>query len=592
LTLKRVQNSVAQKGEMNLRKIMTIITALTMLFVFSVQIYASTGDPNIDNGGGGMGGGTTSNFWNPGNDGVRITVIDAKSGAEKSKSVDYSNKTNLPIKAHFEKISKIKYRNGESLSAKSTIYDCYSPGQPIPTIIYDGEGNMTNIDTIRSYFTDEGVVKRIAIDTGIKFDKLTNGDCKLLIEPLAYFTYNGVFMAMTATEAALLDVQGGGDLRSKMAPLTHKNLPLAMFLEKNDANFKAWNGSTTSKATNSDIINYLGIGIVTFTDTPTEEVDIDFPDYTYRTNTDVITSVTVSSGEEHNPDNPITVKFRIGGVTYSVGNVVFPAGSSQLVWVKWHTPKTPQDINIYVDIIGGASVSNGIINAQIVELSENPPPDPKATDLKPNNWHIENTPNRSVQKNASWSVWWAKWHEYWVWHPRWVWKSTGNGDGYWVDRGKWVDEGWWDFFIDNYNAKINVEMTIIPDEKSPTASGKTMKSGYGFTEKATANVKSNANSVNYTTAQNVMTYFPEFYYKTYWRILEKMSENFVFKENKFSTYNSRVHFTPLWFPDGEYKAYSYIFDAWTPSGMLSVSATDSLNISGNVYDDWLVVKSN
>jgi hypothetical protein len=563
-----------------------------MVLIFTVQIYASTGDPNIDNGGGGMSGGTSSNFWNPGNDGVRITVIDAESGTEKSKSVDYTNKPLTKNPYHFGKISKISYKNGAGLSLRSDNYSCLKPSQSMPTIIYDGDGNMTNIDAIRSYFTDEGVVKRIAVDTGIKFDKLTGGDCKLLIEPIAYFTYNGVFMAMTATEAALLDIQSGGDLRSKMAPLTHKNLPLAMFLEKNDANFSAWNGSTTAKATNSDIINYLGVGIVTFKDTPNEIVDIDFPDYTYRTDTDVITSVTVPNGEEHNPDNPITVKFKINGSTYSVGNVVFPAGSSQLVWVKWHTPKTPQNVNIYVDVIGGASASNGVINAQIVDLTENPPPDPKATDIKPNNWHVENVPNKTVKKTASWSVYWAKWHEYWVWIENWVWVSTGDGGGYWEDDGWWEDHGWWDFFIDNYNAEMTVSMTITPDEKSPTASGKTMKSGYGFTEKITANVSSNSASQNYTTAQNAMTYFPEFYYKTYWRIPEKVSNNFVFKTNKFSTYRSRVHFTPLWFPDGEYKAYSYVFDAWTPSGMLSVSATDVLNISGNVYDDWLVVKSN
>jgi hypothetical protein len=562
-----------------------------MLFVFSVQIYASTGDPNIDNGGGGLGDGSKKNFWNPHSEGVRVTVIDAKSGAEITKSVDYSNKSSMASTTYFGKTSKVAYRNGASLTPKTDTYTWRVPEQKLPDIISDGDDIFPNIDTIRSYFTDEGVVKRIAVDTGIKFDKLTNGDYKLLIEPIAYFTYNGVFMAMTATEAALLDVQGGGDLRAKMAPLTHKNLPLAMFLEKNDANFKAWNGSTTAKATNSDIINYLGIGIVTFKDMTTEEVDVDFPDYTYRTDTDVITSVTVSSNEEHNPDNPITVKFKINDSVYSVENVVFPAGSSQLVWVKWHTPKTPQNINIYVDVIGGANASNGVINAQIVELAENPPPDPKATELKPNNWHIENTPNKSVQKNASWSVYWAKWHEYWVWIENWVWISRGDS-GYWKDEGYWEDEGWWDFFIDNFSAAISVTMEILPDSKSPTASGKTMKSGYGFTEKVTANVTSNANSANYTTAQNAMTYFPEFYYKTYWRILEKMSNNFVFKENKFSTYNSRVHFTPLWFPDGEYKAYSYIFDAWTPSGMLSISATDSLNISGNVYDDWLVVKSN
>ena len=67
-------------------------------------------------------------------------------------------------------------------------------------------------------------------------------------------TFNGVRMAMTATEAALYDQQLGGGLRSKMMSVSHQNLPLALFLEYPDLGYAAWSGSTTGRATTAKII--------------------------------------------------------------------------------------------------------------------------------------------------------------------------------------------------------------------------------------------------------------------------------------------------------------------------------------------------
>ena len=75
-------------------------------------------------------------------------------------------------------------------------------------------------------------------------------------------------MAMTAHEAALYDNQAGGSLRKTMTSLTHKNLPLAMFLEYADMGFPAYTGATNKTCSNDTIITYLGMGIVWFTDPP------------------------------------------------------------------------------------------------------------------------------------------------------------------------------------------------------------------------------------------------------------------------------------------------------------------------------------
>ena len=561
-----------------MRKFIRIIAAAMAAF-FCLQIVAfAEGDPNIDNGGGGLKEGSSENFWNPGNDGVRITVVDSESGMPKSASYDYTNKNVSDIALHFGKISKAEYVSGAGLSATTSAYTFINPAEPLPTIVSDGSG--ASIEEIRSYFTDEQVVRRIAEHTGIKYDKLTNGDYKLMIEPIMYITYNGIRTAMTATEAALYNIQTGGDLINKMGPLSHKNLPLAMFLENDDLGYTAWTGSKNSYMTDSDIIQYLGVGIVSFKE-PEEEVEVTSSDYEYRVDTDVYTSITVTGGE-HTPDNPVTVRFYIKNKVYTVGNIVYPKGASQLVWCKWHTPNTEQTVNIRVTVMGGASASKTNITANIVDLNKNPPPDPTADDRN-DSFRAVSVPNREQRTSAAWSVWSAYWQPKWVWQSRWRW--TGKR---WVDRGRWVDKGEWKFRSNSYSVSMSANMQITCDEKNPTNVGRTMKSGYGINETVTASISGNG---QHTELQNAVAYFPEFYYKTYWRLLEYTNGALEFRKNKYSTYNNRTHFTPLWYPDGNYKVYTWAIDCWTPAGMLSANLTDSLTIKGNVFDDWHIAPS-
>lgn len=561
-----------------MRKFIRIIAAAMAAF-FCLQIVAfAEGDPNIDNGGGGLKDGTSQNFWNPGNDGVRITVVDSENGTPRSVSYDYTNKNVSDIALHFGKISKAEYVGGTGLSATTSAYTFINPTEPLPTIISDGSG--ASIEEIRSYFTDEQVVRRIAEHTGIKYDKLTNGDYKLMLEPIMYITYDGVRTAMTATEAALYNMQTNGDLINKFGPLSHKNLPLSMFLEKDDLGYTAWAGSTDSKATDSDIIRYLGVGIVSFKE-PEEEVEVTSSDYEYRVDTDVYTSITVTGGE-HTPDNPVTVRFYIKNKVYTVGNIVYPKGASQFVWCKWHTPNTEQTVNIRVTVMGGASASKTNITANIVDLNKNPPPDPTADDRN-DSFRAVSVPNREQRTSAAWSVWSAYWQPKWVWQSRWRW--TGKR---WVDRGRWVDKGEWKFRSNSYSVSMSANMQITCDEKNPTNVGRTMKSGYGINETVTASISGNG---QHTELQNAVAYFPEFYYKTYWRLLEYTNGALEFRKNKYSTYNNRTHFTPLWYPDGNYKVYTWAIDCWTPAGMLSANLTDSLTIKGNVFDDWHIAPS-
>ena len=562
-----------------MKQILKILMIFIIIFnlIMPITVFA-VGDGNIDSGGGGMGDGTSTDKWSPGYDGVRVTVVRASDHAVVTTPIDFTNKSPTNVRLHFGKVSKLSYNGGRAISPSGQSYTFVNPAQEMPRIV--STNGSSNIEAIKKYFCSEYTIKRVAEITGMNYDILIGGDYKLLLEPMAYYTFQGVMIATTATEAAMYDEQLSGLLRNKMVSLSHKNLPLAMFLEVGDLGYPAWSGSTSTPATNADIKSSLGLGIVRFTEQPRPPI-ISAYDYEYRVNTEVITSVMVSGGQS-DPDRPTRVSFIIDGRTYNVGNVYYPSGDSQLAWVKWTTPDTEQDMVIDVIVNGSGSTTKSIINVKIIDLDKNPPQNPVADDKNASFSHSP-VPNRVEITNANWSIWSPWWQAYWVWH------STGEESGYWCDHG------WWEFDLDQYTARLSATMSITNDSKSPTASGSIFKSGYGINQTVTGNVSSNQSSA-ITYAQNAVSYFPEFRYETYWRLLERVSggsnARFEFKKNNYSTYKNRTHFTPIWMPDGAYIVNTWLIDAWTPDGMLSMNLTDTLTIKGNLWQDWHIAPLN
>jgi hypothetical protein len=575
-----------------MKRLLSVLLCMTLCLSFiAMPAYAGTGEGNIDNGGGSMGSGTARNIWHTGEEGVRITVVRAADNTPIFTPIDLTNKDESDVQIHFGKKSKLHYRNGTALTTSQSAYNCSNPSESLPKIISDGGGNR-NIKEIRSYFTDRQVIKSLASIFGITYDKLTNGKYKLLLEPIAYFTFEGFKVAMTATEAALYDQKLSGGLRRRMVSLSHQNLPLSMFLQRADLGYPAYSGSTSKPQSDATIIKELGLGIVKFKDdggTQPDPTSPSSPTVTYRTNTDVITSVTLSSDSKITPDNPAKVTFHIGGGTYTMTNVVMPAGESQLVWCKWHTPKISQTVDIRVSSTKG-ELSRSNIKAKIVSLNGHEPPDPTADDRN-NGFTLPSLPTMPTTTSNSWGVWSAHWVPHWVWQEDWEWHSDGSEDGGdWEDDGEWVDEGKWEYTFHSYRATLSANMSLTPSSRAWSAKGKEMKSGYGVEINVTSTVGSRAPASHVTAAQTAVTYFPEFEYTTYWRVLDPFVDKpdtvFHFKHNKYSTYNDRVHFTPLWYPDGPYTVCTYLEDAWTPAGMLSLPLSDSVTIKGNVYDDW------
>ena len=549
------------------------LIVLVSIVLLSGNAYA-IGDGNIDSGGGSMSQGTNQNKWSVGDEGVRVSVIRISDQTIIAIPVDYTNK--IPkVQMHFGRVSKIDYRNGVKLTASVVPYEYAQPVTKIPKIVTSASGH-SSIEEIKRYFCSEYMVKLIAQSTGIPFETLTNGEYKILLEPVAYVTYNGIRMAMTATEAAYYS-RMGTNIRDMLPNVFFKNVPLAMFLETPDLGYPAWSGPRDQLVTEDQIISSLGLGIIRFQEQDQEPEEVVTYDYVYRVNTQVITSVIVRGGQS-DPESPAYVQFNIKGKSYTVNNVYYPSGSEQLAWIRWTTPETPQDLTIQVNGGGGGRPNKGTIHVKVVDLDKNLPPNPVADDRNDSYVRPTSLPSNHPAKEASWSIWRPWWHEHWVYH-----------DGGEDEDGYWEDEGWWEFSLDWYRASLSGGMDIYPDEKNPTVSGDTIKSGYGINQTVTADVSTNQSSA-VTGAQNAVTYFPEFNYQTYWRLLERINGDyharFEFKENEYSTFNRRTHFTPIWMLDGTYTAYTWLLDCWTPKGMLSLDLSDHVEIQGDLWLDW------
>lgn len=608
-----------------MKKTVSIIAALciTLCLLLPAVFAAGSGDPNVDGGGGGMGDGTGTDVWHVGDDGVRITVIRDSDNVPVSQAINISNKRH-DIRFHGGANSKIDYRNGRrfSLQGKGSFREEIMPN-PMPPIISPSGAN--SIAAVKQYFGLVSTTKYLADLFGFDYDRLTNGEYKLLIEPIAYFTYCGAVCALTATEAAIYNGLTSGDLRQKMYDLTHQNLPLAMFLETADLGFPAWSGGSRH-VSDGEIISSLGLGIIRFKDAG-QDAPVGTGDFSYRADTDVITSVMVSAAEDIPPDKSASVTFTINGKSYT-RSFVCPQGEQALVWVRWHTPSAPCMVNMSVSSTHGA-LSYSSATADIKALKENTPPDPQGRDR--NDGYSPPLPrgfNNATSKG--WQEWSAYWKANWQWEADLQWEITGSEtvpemwqnpyapsqtssvyihgwthipardeDVYgWVDKGKWVDNGEWIFTSNYYTASLRVNHKLLPDAHCPTAEKHydtwTIKSGYGVSLEMNAYVVTGGGAADaaVTGIQSCVSTFPEFNYHSYNRVLECTSGNrghsvtYSFKSNPFSQWSSRTHFTPIWFPDSEYTISSVIFDAWTPAGQMYATTQSTVNIQGNVYDDW------
>ncbi|WP_250277568.1 hypothetical protein [[Clostridium] colinum] len=637
-----------------MKKIKTII-AIILIFSFcfnSVSIFAK-GDTNIGNGGndgdydnGGSGRPDTI-LDNEQDEGVRVTLVDAKTYKPVTSPMDFANNPRQPIQKYLGTGYKLYYKENKKVNMYDGAgYRCKKPDIKLPKIVGG------DLQTIKNYFGSEKFLKNFSNLTGFDYEKMISGNYKLMLEPVGYPKIAGKVTACTATELALLDVKMNGYVsNSYIKNFSHMNLPLAMFLERDEFGIKKWTGATNTKQKNDTIIAMLGVGAVTFVPEEPEKPPIIPPSYEYRANTDVYTSLELTGidcllyYQNKEIKNPVTVTFNIDGKDYKAdndngGGIVFKG--TGIAYVKWHTPNTPQDMVIkakvsykeveYNEITGKPYLKSKTdeydIGVKIVEIKEKTPPNPDADD-KNSNFKFQD-PQIIANNNIE-----GSWLEYDVNLES---IPIFNNKGEWIrDKEEWI----WTTY--EYKAYLGTFLNIYPAPLCKTYESQNydlyhnskagihtqrflykLKSGYGIRQKIesklivkkTTKVKHlDGTFEDYTEVvanvgiapQNAINYFSDFYFKNYFRLSEvtDLSSNksiMEFKKNPYSTYQNRTHFTPIWYPDNEfYVVNSMVFDAWIPSGQLYIgahttngasvsqkTAGNAIYIKGNLWDDWYV----
>ena len=154
-------------------------------------------------------------------------------------------------------------------------------------------------------------------------------------------------------------------------------------------------------------------------------------------------------GGQSDPDNPVTVQFVIEGSTYTISNVYYPDGDSQLVWVKWHTPDETLCLHHSGQGTGrrhGAKAPSPP-TLWIWTATTRPIPWPMTETTPSPSWISQRKKKCPPPPGGIWSPWWQ---ENWVWVENW--EKCWHTDRWTDSEGKshtdrwyhWVDNGWWE----------------------------------------------------------------------------------------------------------------------------------------------------
>ena len=301
------------------------------------------------------------------------------------------------------------------------------------------------------------------------------------------------------------------------------------------------------------------------------------PNAVYREETQVISSFKVvnTSSTQFIPDSGVSVKFTAKSgnrtlYTATKTGVVIPSNNEQLVYFKWTVPSGLNGAQVTVQgdvMVNGVTVDTAAQTVSTGKVVDSQTPDTDYEAEKPSNWSQAAKPT-AYATQATWSEW--------VY-------TAGS------------------FQKKTYGMKITQNtVKLTPDSSSPSAELANgvwkIRSGYGLTVSYTPSYSSVSgtlmpSSTAYTAVQHGYMQFPEFQYATLigqYRTLQKLNGSFQFAVNPAAK-GRCVHFIPVWYPDGSYQASCYVYDCWTPAGMIAARLdTNPLTVDGSLYDDWYV----
>lgn len=256
-------------------------------------------------------------------------------------------------------------------------------------------------------------------------------------------------------------------------------------------------------------------------------------------------------------------------------NLAIPIGKQNLVYFKWDIPNDMAGVRIYcecnVNADGALTENNRNNNTArlttiVADRASSQTANPTFTSKAPSGYTPQNAPSESVG-SASWTIW-----------------AYENSS----------------FVLKKYGIKIDAEMPkITPDSNcaSATYNGDvwTVRSGYGITMNFTPQIVvlrgyKAPDQDSYTDLQSAYATFSEYGYRTEdgeYRELVYYNDAWCFVENEDSVTGDRIHYIPIWLPDGEYVVSVVLSELWTPVGRITaVRSSNVILIDGSLYDDW------
>ncbi len=312
------------------------------------------------------------------------------------------------------------------------------------------------------------------------------------------------------------------------------------------------------------------------------------PNSDYRAGMTVITSFRIYNYSDMDilPNHSNTVSFEsyYYNGSYKVlissqewSQAVIPAKNNNLVYFKWTIPSHIAGKPVFCDAkvnsdmtIDEYSYTNNSASLirTVSSVNTSQTPNTQYEETRPEDFTITDSPSEKAG-SATWSLWIY---------------SNGN------------------FIRKNFGIAISSAIpSITPDEGSPSAEYKSdqwyMRSGYGINLSYCPVITSLSGytmpaSSAYTDVQQSEAMFPEFNYGTSngeFRSLERQNGVWMFECNKTADQEERLHFTPLWFPNGSYVISVKATEVWTPAGMISsLRNSNDITIVDSAYDDWYV----
>ena len=314
------------------------------------------------------------------------------------------------------------------------------------------------------------------------------------------------------------------------------------------------------------------------------------PNSNYRANTQVVTSFNVKNigNTDITPSSNLSVTFSVyylnGMVPVYItrigeSGIVIPANNNNLVYFKWMVPNMARKtlyITATVNPTGTVTETNTSDNTCGFQTITDIPSDSQTPDTQ---YESRSPPdfNAVTPYSSAGSASWVEW-------------QYTNGS----------------FSRVTYGLQLNSNPVLIPDSKVASNQYQNgywyMRSGYGYSINQTTSITTTQGDASpptssYTSAQRSQALFPEFMYNDdingEFADLQLVNNSFQFISNPNTTDNSRLHFSPLWMPDGDYIVKTRLYDLWTPAGMVEGHyLTPPIEINGSAYDDFYVAGGN